>query len=140
MMSPAEFARKLERAAIRARNELDIPTEAVMLSVATEAKAVLGTYAYGWKPLAASTLAHKSTGDSPLLERGDTRASVEYKAELSPTGAEGLVYSNDKVALWQELGTVHIPARSFLFKSLWLATPVMAKAFGEFAIKILTFE
>ena len=57
MMTCAEFARLLERAAVRAETEINIPTEIVMASVATEAKAVLGTYEYGWPQLQPATIA-----------------------------------------------------------------------------------
>lgn len=79
-----------------------------------EAKRVLGTYDYGWTPLAEATIDRKATGDSPLLETGKLRRSIKY----SVSGATGHwvahVGSNDPKALWHELGTVHIPARSFL--------------------------
>jgi hypothetical protein len=138
MMTPAEFAKLLERAAVRSKTEINIPTEIVMASVATDAKAAIGTYEYGWPQLADSTKQNRvSAGFSenePLIRRGDMRASVAWKAELSPEGAEGLVYSDDKIALYQELGTNRgIPPRSFLFKSLWLCGPVLAKTFGAFA-------
>jgi hypothetical protein len=68
------------------------------------------------------------------------RASIATKAEPIAGGAEGLVYSDQKEALWAELGTTGPgrgqPPRSFLFKSLWLATPVIAKTFGAFAEKL----
>jgi hypothetical protein len=133
MMTCTEFAQMLGRAATRAEAEINIPTEIVMASVATEAKAAIGTYEFGWPALAESTLKRKAA-DTPLIETGDMRASVEWKAELAPGGAEGLVYSNDKIALYQELGTDRgIPPRSFLFKSMWLCGPALAKTFGVFA-------
>ena len=49
--------------------------------VAAEAKRVIGTYDYGWKPLAASTLEKKSA-DTPLLETGEMRASIEWSEGL----------------------------------------------------------
>jgi hypothetical protein len=144
MMSCAEFARLLERAAIKAHNELDIPTEALMVAVAAQAKEAIGTYTYGWPELAASTQADRVKkgypADEPLLRTGALAASIEHRAELSPEGAEGLVFSEDKIALYQEMGTDRgIPPRSFLFKSLWLATPTMGRVFGAFAVKLLTF-
>lgn len=79
-----------------------------------EAKRVLGTYDYGWVPLQPETIARKRTGDSPLLETGKLRRSIKY----SVSGATGHwvahIGSNDPKALWHELGTVRIPARSFL--------------------------
>jgi hypothetical protein len=42
-----------------------------------EAVRVLGTYDYGWPLLKPQTIARKETGDSPLLETGDLRDSIE---------------------------------------------------------------
>lgn len=137
MQSCAEMARRLERAAIKARSELDIPVEAVVSSVATQARAVLGSYAYGWPSLKPETIAHKATGDSPLLETGEMRASVSFHAELSGAGAEGLVYSTDMIAVYQELGTKRgIPPRSFIMQSLVRCEPAVATAFSEFLAQI----
>lgn len=142
MMSCAQFARHLERAAIRARNELDIPTEAVMVVVEAQAREVIGTYRLGWQELAAATQADRVAkgypADEPLLRTGQLAASIEHKAELAPGGAEGLVYSEDKIALYQEIGTSRIPPRSFLYHTLVNSTPTISSAFGKFAIQILT--
>lgn len=80
--------------------------------VETEAKRVIGTYDYGWTPLAASTLAKKAA-DTPLLETGEMRDSIEHTID----GDTAYVGSNNDKAVWQELGTVGphpIPPRSFL--------------------------
>jgi hypothetical protein len=81
--------------------------------VEEEAKRVIGSYDYGWTPLAASTLAHKAA-DTPLLETGAMRASLQYSTASHRDFWEAFVGSNDPKALFQELGTVHIPPRSFL--------------------------
>lgn len=77
--------------------------------VETEAKRVIGTYDYGWPPLAESTLARKSA-DTPLLETGEMRDSIEHTVH----GNEAHIGSNDDKAVWHELGTATIPPRSFL--------------------------
>lgn len=79
-----------------------------------EARRVLGTYDYGWVPLAEATIAQKKTGDSPLLETGAMRKSIKYSVSGYRMHWEAHVGSNDPKALWQELGTRTIPARSFL--------------------------
>ena len=108
-----------------------------MLIVKEKAKAVIGTYAYGWPPLAEATLAHKK-GDTPLLETGALRDSIESKAEPTATGAEGLVYTDEKTGLWAEMGTSWgEPPRSFLMQSLVRSIPEMSKIFGAWAEKIL---
>lgn len=78
--------------------------------VRDEAKRVLGTYDYGWAPLAQSTIERKHTGDSPLLETGDLRNSIKY----SVSEHEFTVGSNSPKALWHELGTSRVPPRSFI--------------------------
>lgn len=143
MMTCAEFAEKLGRAAVRAKSEIDAPTEAVMRIAEAQAREAIGTYRYGWPELAASTQKDRTSkgypADEPLLRRGDLAASIEHRSELTGAGAEGLLFSEDKIALFQEMGTHRgIPPRSFLFKSLWLATPEIAKAFGAFAVRILS--
>lgn len=82
--------------------------------VETEAKRVLGTHDYGWPPLAASTIAQKKNGDTPLLETGDMRQSIEHTVQPELTGATGYVGSNDPKAKYHELGTSQIPPRPFL--------------------------
>ena len=77
--------------------------------IQTEAKRVIGTYEYGWPTLAPSTLEKKSA-DTPLLETGGLRDSIEWNASEH----EGRVGTNDDKAVWQELGTSRIPPRSFL--------------------------
>ena len=79
--------------------------------VEDEAKQAIGDpgTGYGWPPLAASTLARKGA-DTPLLETGEMRDSIMHHVE----GSTGYVGSDNEKALWHELGTVHVPPRSFL--------------------------
>lgn len=82
--------------------------------VEKEAKRVIGTYDYGWPPLAESTLAHKSA-DTPLLETGEMRESIKHVADSK----EAHIGSDEDKAVWQELGTRRgIPPRSFLAGAL----------------------
>jgi hypothetical protein len=147
MMSCAEFAEVLERAAIKARNELDIPTEAYMKEVEEKAKGVIGTYAYGWPQLAEYTQDDRASlgfsANDPLLRTGGLRSSIESMAESSGLGAEGLVYSGEKTALWAEMGTRGgasgggwggpEPPRSFLMQSLVRSYGEMGSIFAAFA-------
>lgn len=82
--------------------------------VQKEAKRVLGTYDYDWPSLQPETIARKRTGDSPGLETGEMRSSIKYSVEGHRLHWEATVGSNNPKALWFELGTVHIPPRSFL--------------------------
>jgi len=74
-----------------------------------EARRVIGEGYDFWPALAPSTLAHKML-NTPLLETGAMRASIEWNS----SGNEGAVGSNSDVAVFQELGTSRIPPRSFL--------------------------
>lgn len=139
MMTCGEFAELLGRAAIKARNELDIPTEALMIEVQEKARNSLGTYQTGWDPLKPETIARKATGDSPLLETGEMRDSIDQRSELTGYGAEGVIFSDDMIAVYQELGTSRIPPRPFLSLALLESEPLISKLFGDFAVKLLTF-
>jgi hypothetical protein len=77
--------------------------------VAAEAKRVIGEGYDFWPALAPATLAHKML-NTPLLETGELRGSIEWNA----SGNEGHVGSNLDKAVWHELGTARIPPRSFL--------------------------
>jgi hypothetical protein len=95
--------------------------------IKAEARRVIGTYDYGWAPLKPETIARKTTGDSPLLETGKMRDSIEYTV----SGNEAQVGSNDDKAVWQELGTIHIPPRSFLAGAAAEKGRVAASAAGH---------
>ena len=79
--------------------------------IETEAKRVLGTYDYGWVPLAASTVERKANGDTPLLETGEMRDSIEHQVV---SDKEAQIGSASDIAGYQEFGTSRIPARPFL--------------------------
>jgi hypothetical protein len=52
-------------------------------------------------------------GDSPLLETGKLRASIQWNS----SGNEGYVGTDDPVAKYHEFGTSKMPARPFLMPS-----------------------
>jgi phage gpG-like protein len=78
--------------------------------VCARAKAMLGTYQDGWPALQPETIARKMRGDSPLLETGEMRDSIEWNS----SGLQGYVGSNNDRAVWMELGTSKVPPRPFL--------------------------
>jgi hypothetical protein len=142
MMTCLQLAERLERAAIRARNELDIPTKALMIVVAAQAKEAIGTFKYDWPELAASTQADRVSkgypADEPLLRTGEMANSIQHKSEIVFGGAEGVVYSTDPVAVFQEMGTKNIPPRSFLYGAMRRSQHEMGRIFVAFAVKLLT--
>jgi hypothetical protein len=92
----------------------DACVEKACRMVEKEAKSAIGTYKFGWPPLQPETIAHKTTGDSPLLETGELKDSIEHVSGREGGEAVGYVGTNDPVAKYHELGTRTIPPRSFL--------------------------
>ena len=88
--------------------------EAACQIVEDEAKHAIGTYNYNWPQLAPSTQADRVQqgfpANEPLLRTGEMRDSIEHQVQ----GHVGYVGSDNMKAVYQELGTVHIPPRSFL--------------------------
>jgi phage gpG-like protein len=88
--------------------------------VCAEAKRVIGVGYPEWPALAPETLAKKMM-NTPLLETGEMRASIEWNAE----GDEGFVGSNNDKAVWHELGTSRIPPRPFLMGAAMRMEPLI---------------
>lgn len=122
--------------------------------VADEAKHEIGTYqsAAGpfdaWPALAESTLegwrgypGKRELGyappDNPLLRTGALRDAIEYSVEHHEgavgvpdrmVSADGKMENVGDVAVWQELGTTKIPARSFLGRAGFVKHEKVAEA------------
>ena len=75
-------------------------------------KKAIGTYEFGWPPLAESTL-EKKAADTPLLETGELRDSIRHEVD----GDTARIGSDLDYALYQEVGTSRIPPRSCLMQS-----------------------
>lgn len=101
--------------------------------VKEEAKAVIGEgYDYpaserpsayspdaAWKGLAPATVADRIASgfpaDEPLLRTGHLRDSIESRVEQGfRLDVEGVIGSDNEIAVYQELGTGTIPPRPFL--------------------------
>jgi phage gpG-like protein len=100
-----------------------------------EAKRVIGTYDYGWPRLAESTLKRKSD-DTPLLETGEMRDSIEHVS----SSKEAHIGSNNDKAIWQELGTKTIPPRSFLAGAAMHKEREVVDLIGRAAVLALSGE
>src|SRR5271155_3087455 len=70
-----------------------------------------------WPDLAPATIADKQAhgfpAPKPLLRTGEMRDSITHSVD----GNQGCVGSDSQIAVYQELGTRHIPPRSFLVSS-----------------------
>jgi HK97 gp10 family phage protein len=102
------------------------------------AKSALGTYDFGWPPLAESTIAGKATGDSPLLETGALRDSIQHNVDpMANLTGDAYVGTDLEYAKYQEYGTSKIPARPFLGGAIaqgeahipWIVHQALAKLF-----------
>ena len=97
-----------------------------------EARRVIGTYDYGWPELAPATQADREkkgyAPDEPLLRDGTLRDLIKYTV-ISKEEAE--IGSNSDIAVWQELGTSSIPARSFLAGAAAHEARAVAHAMGD---------
>jgi phage gpG-like protein len=87
-----------------------------------------------WPPLAASTIASKATGDSPLLETAELRESIEYNADHR----EAYIGSNNDKALFHELGTSTVPPRPFLTAAAVHKEQEVVDAIGGHIVKLLS--
>ena len=92
----------------------EVCVEKACRMVEKEAKTAIGTYRYDWPRLEPETVARKAKGDTPLLETGELRDSIEHVVGREGTEVVGYVGTNNPIAKYHELGTRTIPPRSFL--------------------------
>ena len=115
---------------LRLAHEASVAQACALL--AEQCRLVLGTYTYGWPPLQPTTIARKATGDSPLLETGELRASIEWNADER----QGYVGSDNPKMVWHEWGTSRVPPRPVLGPSIEAARPAVEKMFGKIAAAV----
>jgi len=123
-LSALEFIAKLGEMVIETEIATHEGLERAGQIVEREAKAEIGHYQeaagpfQAWQELAESTkddrVKHGYSENDPLLREGDLRDSIEHKVE----GHTAYVGSDSPIAEYQELGTAHIPPRSFLAGAL----------------------
>ena len=148
MLSFKQFANMLQRSAAGCRLEAEGAVVVVTGAVAAEAKRLIGHENPEWAPLAPSTIAEKSrlgftgriSATDPLYRTGEMRESIEGVAE----GLVGVVGSSDKVALWQEMGTLRptgsIPPRPFLGLAMSRVYPIADRVFGLVGVNLVSPE
>lgn len=87
-----------------------------------------------WAELADSTKADRVrlgfSENDPLLRTGDLRDSIEHMVDES----EVQIGSNSDIAVYQELGTSHIPPRSFLGGAVADEIPAILDILGDDAV------
>lgn len=145
MMSPAEFAAKLEASLAMIDPALEEGTKLLMDNAKERAQRAIGTYEFGWPQLAETTQFNRVrlgfSANEPLLRTGEMRDSINTMTEASIGGAEGLIYSGEKKALWAEMGTSgpgshSQPPRSFLYQGLLRAFAGAGPIFARIAERI----
>lgn len=107
--------------------------------VEKEAKRVIGTYDYGWPQLADATQEDRVqkgyTPNDPLLRSGELRDSIEHKVV---SREEAHIGSNSDIAVYQELGTDHIPPRSFLAGAAAHKEKEVVDLIGHHVVQVFT--
>jgi phage gpG-like protein len=111
--------------------------------VEKEAKREIGAYQDAAEPFAPWAELAQSTKDDrvrqgysenePLLRTGELRDSIEHCV----VGHEAHVGSDSEIAVYQELGTAHIPPRSFLGGALVRKTDDVVDILGESLVTAL---
>ncbi len=81
-----------------------------------KAKAQMGHEQPYWPALKPETISRKARGNTPLLETGELRASIEVSGPYREGARTVSAYvgSNNPKAAWHEFGTGHVPPRPFL--------------------------
>jgi phage gpG-like protein len=105
--TPGGFAAFLTGAIVEMKAHKHHALEEAAKIIEKDAKSLIGSHEAGWPPLQPETIARKKTGDSPLLETGELRESIQHTV----VGDKAYVGSNSDKAVHNFLGTSKIPAR-----------------------------
>lgn len=129
--SLSEFANHLVKGVVAVEVWKHHALEQACKIVEKEAKHVIGTYEYGWPQLAEATQEERVrlgySANEPLLRETAYGQPIKWTGKKGKGGSglrdsishyvegdAGYVGSDSKIAVYQELGTVTIPPRSFL--------------------------
>lgn len=142
-MELLELAAKLGEIALQQHEMEQLALEKAAKLVEKRAKEKIGEYQdqagpfIAWPELAESTKADRARQgfpeDEPLLRTGEMRDSIEHTVG----NGEAQVGSNSDIAVYQELGTQHIPPRSFLGGAVVDEMDRIIKIVGEDAVAAL---
>lgn len=115
--------------------------------VETEAKAEIGTYQPEAGPFAAWAELQDSTKEDrvrkgftendPLLRTGNLRDSIEHT--VGP-GSVAHIGSDSMIAVYQEMGTVRIPARHFLGGAAFRKEHEVREVLGHGVVAVLSHQ
>ena len=120
----AEAAAKFAAAEAAVEKAECAAIEAACRMVQERSKLLIGVPKPEWPPLAPSTLRAKGGINTPLLETGKLRSSIEFTVIDSRHGEVG---TNDPVAEFHEFGTSRgLPPRPFLSLAAQQAGPAVA--------------
>jgi hypothetical protein len=133
-MTPGAFAAHLGLMIAAEKAAHHKALEASALIMEEKAKGFIGNYEAGWPHLAASTIEHKANGDTPLLESGQLRDSIEHTV----SGDHAYVGSNDQKSIWQFQGTSRIPARDPLAPASMQSASEVTNKVGEIIYSAIT--
>jgi HK97 gp10 family phage protein len=109
-------------------------------AIRQQAKAYIGTYDAipQWPQLAPSTQKERAkkgfAANEPLLRSGELRDSIEVT--IAHDGLSAEIGSNNKKAVWAEIGTSRAPPRPFLGPAADIMGPQIAKAAGRAALAV----
>lgn len=139
-----EFATFLSEMALREYEHDKRAMQRAANIVKKDAKARIGEYHEavgpfaGWQELADSTKADRTRQgfpeNEPLLRTGEMRDSIGTRVDRDIA----YIGSDSPIAEWQELGTVHIPPRSFLGAAAAANEEKIVEIIGKSAVASLT--
>lgn len=126
-------------------HELTLEVEHTLGHLAKNAQDMIGRENSGWQELAQNTIEEKQrlgfTGQrsatDPLLRTGVLESSISAGANRRGRTVEGVIGSDDEVAIYQEMGTNRIPPRPFLSAALIEGQQVIEESMGQFMVRIL---
>lgn len=129
------FAAELAVIAVEMSTAMNDGLSDVAQILEKEVKSEFGTYQTGWAQLADSTQKQRTaqgyTPNDPLLRTGSERDKVHHTVE----GDEAIVGSDSDIAVWQHIGTEHIPPRDVYAPAVQRLRPhinrIMANAFAK---------
>ncbi len=140
------FVEHLATVAVGVRVAEHAVLEKAARAVERRAKEKIGEYQeqagpfIAWPELAESTKADRLqqgfTENDPLLRTGEMRDSIEHQVE----GSVAEIGSNSDIAVYQELGTEHIPPRSFLGGAMAEKVPEIREMIGGAVVAALVGE